>query len=204
MASAPREFALDFNRGIISGSTSVETTYTFKTFKSGDSEWLAITLVKANPSLGPGKLSIIPPTGLTLKCAIGLLTAGDTGTVYTSVTLSIVGNQFVGKLPMNVEAIENLFADQSENVPATIEFELTDDGEPRSLDFPVEIRQHLIGNTLVDTVPPDVALGKAEAAGTYVPRIRPAGYTEIWIDHDTDQQCLVYLAGGTIRVDPIS
>lgn len=199
MAQAPREFALDIKRGKIFASPYAETSYEQKKFKNGDTDRLAIWLVKQSLTQGEGRLDIISPAGLQLKVALGQFGAAP----YTSVTLTPSGNQFVGDLPLNVSGISNLFSSQTADVEALLEFELNDGGYFQSLDIPATIRHQLITNALIDTPAPDSALGKAEAAGLYVPVVRPAGYREIWTN-DEGGQVLVYMAGGTLHFDPIS
>jgi hypothetical protein len=204
MAQAPREFAVDFNRGKVFANATTETAYTFKKFKNGDTERFRVYVVKANLT-SPGKLTLIAATGMILKIAIGNL-GSPTSTTYTSVTCSVSsdGNYFEGDLPLNVAAVNNLFASTSTDVPALLEFELNDGGYYQSHDVDVSIRHQVITTTLTDTLPPDRSLGAQEAEGLYVPQVWPDGFQFITKDNDgSGRRYLVYVYGGALKFEPI-
>lgn len=206
MAVSPRIFALDFDRGLISGNPTVETGYTFRHFKSGDTERLRIYLVKANTGAGTGALTIINNDGLTLKVALGNLVTGATpASPYTSVTLtaSADGNYFEGDLPLNVSGITSLFSASVADVQALIEFELDDGGYKQSFDRGITIRQQLIPSTLIDTPAPDTAIGNQEATARFVPK---TGATQIaYVDQDgSGREYLFDIYNGAIRLTQIA
>lgn len=181
MAQAPRTFAIDFNRGLISGSPSFETSYAFKPFYNGDSDAFRVYIV--SPGATPGSLVPQSTTGLSLKIALGVWATGSNGTAYTSVTLSAdsSGTWFEGVLPLNVAAVNNLFASQSAAVSVKFEAELEDDGK-HTFETDTVIRQQIIGTSLVDTPAPDTAMGIQQARGEFFPLVD--GTEFIMIDSD--------------------
>lgn len=204
MAQSPRIIAVDFDRGKIFANPTTETSYTFKSFKNGDTERFRVYVVTANTAQ-PGKLTSVAATGMVLKIALGNFSAG-TSSPLTSITCSVSSNgaYFEGDLPLNVAAVQALFAAQVADVSALLEFELNDGGYLQSHDVGVIIRHQLITNTLVDSTAPDTALGKQEAAGLYVPQIWPEGFQMIVTDNDgSGRRYAVYVYAGALRFDPI-
>lgn len=201
MAQAPRTFSIDFNRGRIFGSPSFETDYAFKPFYNGDSDAFRIYSVSAGST--PGSLVPQSTTGLSLKIALGVWANGSNGTAYTSVTLTAdaTGTWFEGVLPLNVAAVNALFASQSAAVSVKFEAELEDNGK-HTFETDTVIRQQIIGTSLVDTPLPDTAIGRQEADGKYVPLVDATNF--ILVDQDgSGRRYSCFMYGGVLRTDPI-
>lgn len=202
MAVAPITCAVDFNRKLVFANPINEAAYTFQQFFSGDTPSFQVYLVKAGTLAG--NLTALSTAGLTLKVALGVRAAGASGTVYTSVTLApdATNTWLEGVLPLNVAAVASLFASLFADVPVKIEFELSDTGIS-SCAFDTTIVQQIIGNALQDTPLPDVAIGKIEADGRYVPQADAQGF--IMVDSDgSGRRYFVKINDGVLRADPIS
>lgn len=146
----------------------------------------AITLTFVDP-ISRGRVQVV--TSITsAQLAIG--TPG--GTVLTSATASGVDASFAHAftVPLNIAAIDTFLGSDLKK-PTTIEFRVSDSTGPNRHQGAVVLIQQLISDTIVDPSPPEVALGRNEAAGIYTPKEWPAGMRQI-VTTDSGRRFMVY------------
>lgn len=199
-------FFLNLNTGSLSKLPTAFVHYDIPLLTAGDTVILQIGVVADLETGAPGSLARVNITGWSCQVAVGNIGSAP----HTSATLSVTNDAdgltvFSGSLPMNVAAVKDLFT-AGESVSRTFEMQITDATGEQSYKKNVTIQDELIESALVDPTPPDVALGKAEAASLYVKMSENApGAGPILVSPDGTQKAILYLDDqGQLQVAPIT
>ncbi len=149
-------------------SATQPTVVGFPSWFFGDTKHLLIQFVQ---NADNGKVSIVPATGIGLQIAIG----DPGGTPVTSATAPpAVNDVYTVDLPMNTSQIQTDVSGKGSKA-YKFEFKTTDGGYSQRYEFPITILDRIISDTLVDTAPPDVAIGTNAANATFWKKDNAAG-----------------------------
>lgn len=166
---------------------------------SADTKNLVIQFVQ---DAEPGKVTVVPATGIGLQVAIG--TPG--GTVISSATAPpAVSDFYTVPLPLNTSAMVAALVASPGGFPTTFEFRTSDGSIPQRYEFPLTIKPALISDTLTATAPPDTAIGVNAANSTFVRKLGVQGDFQIWTSPDGLKTSKVYLGNdGQLKADAIT
>lgn len=164
----------------------------------GDTISIQLSVVEDNPTAGIGAVSLVNLAPYSLKIGLGTTPTGSGGgtviALQTSWTLDSNQTAYTGELSLNTAEVTTfLGTSSSRNAHIEIELKTTATGAFETVYIgQVEIRAQLITTGSTVPIPGDTALGSAEAAATYVPKLGAAGGSIVLTSSDGTKQGILY------------